>query len=67
MQIGLPTDVKHVAHIGSDGPSTNDPPSWVGIHNIFFSPPTHIHTHIRIYVCIHVSITITKTREWYSN
>ncbi|XP_075482096.1 CRIB domain-containing protein RIC6-like [Primulina tabacum] len=29
MQIGLPTDVKHVAHIGSDGPSTNDPPSWM--------------------------------------
>lgn len=29
MQIGYPTDVKHVAHIGWDGPSVN-PPSWVG-------------------------------------
>lgn len=31
MEIGLPTDVKHVAHIGWDGPSVNSP-SWV----IFF-------------------------------
>ncbi|XXG61968.1 hypothetical protein AAC387_Pa05g0437 [Persea americana] len=33
MQIGNPTDVKHVAHIGWDGPSgpstTTTPPSWV--------------------------------------
>ncbi|KAJ8527213.1 hypothetical protein K7X08_029690 [Anisodus acutangulus] len=28
IQIGLPTDVKHVAHIGWDGPST-DNPSWM--------------------------------------
>ncbi|XP_058094642.1 CRIB domain-containing protein RIC10 [Magnolia sinica] len=28
MQIGFPTDVKHVAHIGWDGPSTNAP-SWM--------------------------------------
>jgi hypothetical protein len=28
MQIGYPTDVKHVAHIGWDGPSINSP-SWV--------------------------------------
>ncbi|KAL8160700.1 hypothetical protein V2J09_002237 [Rumex salicifolius] len=28
IQIGLPTDVKHVAHIGWDGPSTNAP-SWM--------------------------------------
>ncbi|XP_047169382.1 CRIB domain-containing protein RIC1-like [Vigna umbellata] len=27
-QIGLPTDVKHVAHIGSDDPSANAP-SWM--------------------------------------
>lgn len=30
MQIGLPTDVKHVAHIGLDGPSAESP-SWVYI------------------------------------
>lgn len=30
MVIGFPTDVKHVAHIGMDGPS-NAPPSWVGL------------------------------------
>ncbi|ONK79596.1 uncharacterized protein A4U43_C01F7980 [Asparagus officinalis] len=29
MQIGLPTDVKHVAHIGFDGPSVSSP-SWMG-------------------------------------
>ncbi|XP_031277472.1 CRIB domain-containing protein RIC1 [Pistacia vera] len=28
MQIGLPTDVKHVSHIGWDGSSAN-PPSWM--------------------------------------
>ena len=28
MEIGFPTDVKHVAHIGWDGPSDNAP-SWV--------------------------------------
>lgn len=28
MQIGLPTDVKHVAHIGWDGPSVSSP-SWM--------------------------------------
>lgn len=31
MQIGYPTDVKHVAHIGWDGPSANTP-SWVYIY-----------------------------------
>ncbi|XP_060676141.1 CRIB domain-containing protein RIC6 [Ziziphus jujuba] len=34
MQIGFPTDVKHVAHIGWDGPSVNSP-SWM---NEFKSP-----------------------------
>ncbi|XP_041001310.1 CRIB domain-containing protein RIC5-like [Juglans microcarpa x Juglans regia] len=30
MQIGYPTDVKHVAHIGWDGPSANNnTPSWM--------------------------------------
>ncbi|XP_073144035.1 CRIB domain-containing protein RIC6-like isoform X2 [Henckelia pumila] len=29
MQIGFPTDVKHVAHIGWDGSSNNDAPSWM--------------------------------------
>ncbi|KAJ6313210.1 hypothetical protein OIU77_014670 [Salix suchowensis] len=44
MQIGLPTDVKHVAHIGWDGPSEN-PPSWMNAYskhlqmNEFASPP----------------------------
>ena len=28
MEIGYPTDVKHVAHIGWDGPS-GSAPSWV--------------------------------------
>ncbi|CAL1396303.1 unnamed protein product [Linum trigynum] len=34
-EIGLPTDVKHVAHIGSDGPSSTTP-SWM---NEFKSSP----------------------------
>ncbi|KAK6141645.1 hypothetical protein DH2020_024618 [Rehmannia glutinosa] len=29
MQIGFPTDVKHVAHIGWDGPAVQESPSWV--------------------------------------
>ncbi|XP_054800410.1 CRIB domain-containing protein RIC6-like [Prosopis cineraria] len=37
MQIGLPTDVKHVAHIGWDGPSVNTP-SWM---NEFKSPSSY--------------------------
>ncbi|KAM5563392.1 hypothetical protein ABKV19_018176 [Rosa sericea] len=37
IQIGFPTDVKHVAHIGWDGPSTaSSSPSWM---NEFQSPP----------------------------
>ncbi|CAH8331470.1 unnamed protein product [Eruca vesicaria subsp. sativa] len=35
MQIGFPTDVKHVAHIGSDGPAANTP-SWVRSSYIIF-------------------------------
>lgn len=31
MEIGYPTDVKHVAHIGWDGPS-GTAPSWVRYH-----------------------------------
>ncbi|XP_019188372.1 PREDICTED: CRIB domain-containing protein RIC10-like [Ipomoea nil] len=29
IQIGFPTDVKHVAHIGWDGPSAQENPSWM--------------------------------------
>lgn len=35
MQIGLPTDVKHVAHIGWDGPSLESP-SWVSGRNLVY-------------------------------
>lgn len=35
MEIGYPTDVKHVAHIGWDGPSVGGP-NWV-CDNPFFS------------------------------
>ncbi|KAE8668801.1 CRIB domain-containing protein RIC6 [Hibiscus syriacus] len=39
MQIGLPTDVKHVAHIGWDGPSAvKSAPSWM---NEFKSTPAN--------------------------
>lgn len=42
MQIGLPTDVKHVAHVGWDGPgsasSTSvDSPNWVQIKSFFYN------------------------------
>ncbi|KAK7393377.1 hypothetical protein VNO78_21930 [Psophocarpus tetragonolobus] len=40
IQIGYPTDVKHVAHIGWDGPSVNSP-SWM---NEFKSSPGHAST-----------------------
>jgi hypothetical protein len=41
LQIGFPTDVKHVAHIGWDGPSTTTTnnnnaaaaPTWVSQHH----------------------------------
>ena len=36
MEIGFPTDVKHVAHIGMEGPSANTP-SWVSGLLIFSS------------------------------
>lgn len=36
MQIGYPTDVKHVAHIGSDGPDNNSGPSWVYAYRLPF-------------------------------
>lgn len=40
IQIGYPTDVKHVAHIGWDGQSsTNSAPSWVS--KIIFYPLSH--------------------------
>ncbi|OAY79478.1 CRIB domain-containing protein RIC7, partial [Ananas comosus] len=29
MEIGLPTDVKHVAHIGWDSPATGTAPAWM--------------------------------------
>lgn len=44
IQIGIPTDVKHVAHIGWDGPSSSsldNSPSWVRIYmfcNINYMP-----------------------------
>lgn len=33
LDIGYPTDVKHVAHIGWDGPSINGP-GWVYIYTL---------------------------------
>ncbi|XP_058199475.1 CRIB domain-containing protein RIC10-like isoform X2 [Rhododendron vialii] len=33
MEIGYPTDVKHVAHIGWDGPS-GSAPSWMNEFNV---------------------------------
>ncbi|RDX67796.1 CRIB domain-containing protein RIC6, partial [Mucuna pruriens] len=38
-QIGLPTDVKHVAHIGSDDPSANAP-SWMTEYKGGKEPPS---------------------------
>ncbi|KAK7345748.1 hypothetical protein VNO77_16359 [Canavalia gladiata] len=43
IQIGYPTDVKHVAHIGWDGPSVNSP-SWMNEFKSspgFASPPVN--------------------------
>lgn len=49
MQIGFPTDVKHVAHIGSDGPATNTP-SWVRF--------IHFYVFMNTYPYVFVLITI---------
>lgn len=40
IQIGFPTDVKHVAHIGWDGPAV-DTPSWVYIISLSLSITTN--------------------------
>lgn len=48
MQIGYPTDVKHVAHIGWDGPSVNSP-SWVRDCIIFIFIFTFF---CQIYLCL---------------
>lgn len=46
MQIGNPTDVKHVAHIGWDGPSDNaTAPSWV----LLCSNPIFLYKHNYIF------------------
>lgn len=45
MQIGFPTDVKHVAHIGNDGPATNAP-SWVRSHTLL---RMFVHNHMNVY------------------
>lgn len=51
MQIGFPTDVKHVAHIGSDGPATSTP-SWVRSYKsyVFSNKPIRICTHSNHYL-----------------
>jgi hypothetical protein len=38
MEIGYPTDVKHVAHIGWDSAAGNASPIWVNTPVFFFSP-----------------------------
>lgn len=38
MQIGFPTDVKHVAHIGSDGPNTSNPEWMKDYHSAPLNP-----------------------------
>lgn len=40
MEIGFPTDVKHVAHIGWDG--SGSAPSWVGVFSFPISSQTII-------------------------
>lgn len=36
MEIGFPTDVKHVAHIGWDGQSGSSAPSWVSMFRFLY-------------------------------
>lgn len=36
MEIGFPTDVKHVAHIGWDGQSGSCAPSWVSVFRFMY-------------------------------
>jgi hypothetical protein len=43
MEIGYPTDVKHVAHIGVDGPSGNAP-TWVRVLLLCFQGNDKSHT-----------------------
>lgn len=60
MQIGFPTDVKHVAHIGSDGPATT--PSWVQSCIRTFIP-TFVHISIHRYTHHHHCLFGKKTTD----
>ncbi|XP_020981778.1 CRIB domain-containing protein RIC10-like [Arachis duranensis] len=47
IEIGHPTDVKHVAHIGWQGPSAENNPSWMNefksVHGLSASAPLSLH------------------------
>lgn len=44
MQIGYPTDIKHIAHIGWDGQSINNSPNWVGY--------SYFHSNLNLYILL---------------
>ncbi|KAK8541820.1 hypothetical protein V6N12_014443 [Hibiscus sabdariffa] len=44
MEIGLPTDVKHVAHVGLDESSASSPSTSMGSWDNLFSPQFHLFT-----------------------
>lgn len=56
MEIGYPTDVKHVAHIGWDGPSgSGSAPSWVCNPICLFFPinsTSLLFLSLNLYLCI---------------
>lgn len=42
IEIGLPTDVQHVAHIGLDGSNNFGTESWEAPQDVFNTSPTYI-------------------------
>ena len=50
MEIGCPTDVKHVAHIGWDSVAGGVSPSWVNGHQKFRALPLRLPSNVCILI-----------------
>ena len=50
MEIGCPTDVKHVAHIGWDSAAGGASPSWVNGHQKFRALPLRLPSNVWILI-----------------
>ncbi|KAJ8534924.1 hypothetical protein K7X08_016652 [Anisodus acutangulus] len=72
LEIGCPTDVKHVAHIGWDGPSGDNASSWMNqfkkvpdfaAASIGNSDSSFLHAHLRFFASTHGMILAHPSRD----